>query len=97
MFGRHLPARDEVAMIRRHRETKTRVRCLKCISQETYWNSAAKQRSGSLLLVRDMGYTVASRVVLHRGSGAVLLPRDQAPMLEMLQLTRSGYNNSLLL
>jgi hypothetical protein len=43
-----------------------------------------------LLLVRDTGYTVASRVVLHRGSGTVLLPRDQAAMLNMLQLTRAA-------
>ncbi len=43
-----------------------------------------------LLLVRDTGYTVASRVVLHRGSGAVLLPRDQAEMLSMPQLTRAA-------
>ena len=50
-----------------------------------------------LLLVRDTGYTVASRVVLHRGSGAVLLPRDQAAMLDMLQPTRSGNINWLLL
>jgi hypothetical protein len=53
-----------------------------------------------LLLVKDTGYTVASRVVLHRGSGAVLLPRDQAAMLNMLQLTRAAnhgrsfYNSS---
>jgi hypothetical protein len=50
-----------------------------------------------LLLVRNTGYTVASRVVLHRGSGAVLLPRDQAALLNMLQLTRLGNNNSQLL
>ncbi len=54
-------------------------------------------QTGSLLLVRDTGYTVASRVVLHRGSGAVLLPRDQAALLNMLQLTMLGNNNALLL
>jgi hypothetical protein len=55
-----------------------------------------------LLLVKDTGYTDASRVVLHRGSGAVLLPRDQGCNVEHSAANQgsqpwSVYNNSQLL
>ncbi len=89
MFGRHLPTRDKVAMIWRHIQ-KYKVAMFRMHQLRHLLEFSSQTEDRFLLLVRDTGYTVASRVVLHRGSGAVFLPRDQAAMLNMLQLTRAA-------
>jgi hypothetical protein len=59
MFGRPLPTRDKVAMIRRHRG-KNKVAMFRKHQPRNLLEFSSQTEVRFLLLVRDTGYTVPS-------------------------------------